>query len=548
MPKSTSPSPGSPARRPANDLRARELEKEVRQLKQQLRAAVAGEERFRQFAENSADVLWIVDPATGELDYVSPAYERIWGEPRAAIMRDLAHWRELVHPDDRERVAGQLPGLRRGESFAQDYRINRPGDGEMRWIHDTGFPVRDEKGAITRLAGIARDVTAEKTHLEALATSEERYRLLVDGARDYAIFMLDPGGYIIYWSAGAERVFGWTAEEALGLSGEIVFTPEDRAVRREEKEMAIALKNGVADDRRWHLRKDGSRIWADGVMRRLDDEQGHPRAFAKIVRDATAERLAADALEKSRQELEFRVLERTAELTSANQALEKEIRQRSELEQEILLISEREKRRIGQDLHDSLCQELAATAFLLESNAQRLAKTNRTQAKAFSEAAQRVNDNVGLARDLARGMHPVELTSGGLADALRELAYSASNPKISCHFVSRKTVRVADEGVALSLYRIAQEALTNALKHGQPTTITITLECARKNLTLRIHDDGDGFRLDDSTGGLGIHIMKYRAQSAGGTLEIKSKKREGATITCTVPVATCNPPPPKKGK
>ena len=133
-----------------------------------------------------------------------------------------------------------------------------------------------------------------------------------------------------------------------------------------------------------------------------------------------------DELKKSREELEKRVKERTAQLSAINQNLEKEITERSRLEQEILLISEREKRRIGEDLHDSLCQELAATAFLLESHAQKIKKTNPAEAKTLSESAQSVNRNVGLARDLAQGLHPVELSASGLTNALRDLAYRTS--------------------------------------------------------------------------------------------------------------------------
>ena len=418
----------------------------------------------------------------------------------------------------------------------------RGADGTYRWFLSRNVPLRDEAGKVTSWFGSATDIQELKETGEALRVSEERYRLLVESARDYAIFMVDPSNTIIYWNSGAERVFGWTAEEALGQSGELIFTPEDRAIEREEKEIAIALRDGSATDRRWHLRKDGTRIWVDGAMHRLDDEEtGALRGFAKVARDATDLHLAHEDLER-------RVKERTAAMAQANISLQAEIENRARLEQEILLISEREKRRIGQDLHDSLCQELAATAFLLESNAQRLAKTSRPQAKAFSEAAQRVNDNVGLARDLARGMHPVELTSGGLANALRELAYRTSTTKVRCDFVCPKRVRVNDEGVALSLYRIAQEALTNALKHGEPTTITIHLECVRKKLTLRVHDDGEGFGMDQPTTGLGLHIMNYRAQSVGGSLVVKSEKGDGTTVTCTVPVASCAPTGEKRAE
>src|SRR5262249_500986 len=160
---------------------------------------------------------------------------------------------------------------------------------------------------------------------------------------------------ITYWSKGAERLFGWSHEEAEGKSGNLIFTSEDRAKGAVEEEIAIALRDGRAPDRRWHMRKDGSRFWTDGIMMRIDEDSGKVRGLAKIGRDANEQRESEDALRQARDELEERVVERTAELTVANAQLQKEIGQRSRLEQEILLISEREKRQIGQELHDSLC-------------------------------------------------------------------------------------------------------------------------------------------------------------------------------------------------
>ena len=136
-------------------------------------------------------------------------------------------------------IANDWRGMWKSSCLARppraNYRIIRPSDGQVRWIRDTGFPIRDERGEIKRVAGVAQDVTAEKERSEELAESEERFRLLVEGARDYAIFLIDPGNQIIYWSAGAERIFGWSAEEALGESGVLIFTPEDRAIGREQK-------------------------------------------------------------------------------------------------------------------------------------------------------------------------------------------------------------------------------------------------------------------------------------------------------------------------
>ncbi len=181
------------------------------------------------------------------------------------------------------------------------------------------------------------------------------------------MFLLDPDNTITYWSSGAEKVFGWSAEEAIGQTGDLIFTPEDRARDAVQKEIGIARRKGVAPDRRWHLRKDGSRLWVDGIMRRVDGKDGRIRGFAKIARDATEQRQIDDALREARDELEQRVLDRTRDLRATNAELERTMSQRQELEKELLEISEREKRRVGEDLHDMICQELTATAFFLKS-------------------------------------------------------------------------------------------------------------------------------------------------------------------------------------
>ncbi len=299
--------------------------------------------------------------------------------------------------------------------------------------------------------------------------------------------------------------------------------------------MQIALRDGVAPDRRWHLRKDGSRVWIDGIMRRLDDDAGNLRGFAKIGRDATELHLAEEALQNSHRDLERRVEERTAQLTALNKTLKGEMKERVAVEQELLLISEREKRRIGQDLHDSLCQELAAAALFLQTAAHKVEKKNVAGAKVLAEAARIVNDNVGLARDLARGLHPVELSSQGLANALRELSFRTSQIRnVTCHFDCPRQVRIRDEAVALNLYRIAQEAVTNALKNGKATTITIKLVREGKSLKLTIKDNGKGFSTARARQGMGLHIMKYRADVIGAELSVKSADGKGALVSCVL--------------
>jgi two-component system CheB/CheR fusion protein len=503
---------------------------ERKQTEEQLRAS---EIRFRAMFEQAHVGIAQIDKA-GRFLAANPGYTALLGysekELRGMTIADV------THPDDLGKEEQLTHKLLAGEisDFTLEKRY-RHKSGSSVWGNLTATRVHDPSGKPSYILKIIEGIGERKKSEEALRESEEKLRLLIDNTPDYAMFLLDTANRIIYWNKGAERVFGWTSDEALGKTGEIIFTPEDRAEEREEKEMAIARRDGVAPDRRYHVRKDGSRIWVDGIMRRLDDEQGELRGYAKIARDATEQRLAEEKLHRSRLELEARVVERTAELRAINRDLENEIKERSRLEQEILLISEREKRRIGQDLHDSLCQELAATAFLLESKAETLRKSHPEEAKTFSESAHTVNENVGLARDLARGLHPIELSSSGLVNALRELCYRTHQSKLECHFVCPKPVRVRDESVALNLYRIAQEAVGNALKHSKSKEIVVSLARNGKNLVLKIRDNGGGFGTSKPGSGLGIHIMKYRAASMGGELTVESKKGNGTTITCTVP-------------
>jgi len=271
------------------------------------------------------------------------------------------------------------------------------------------------------------------------------------------------------------------------------------------------------------------------VLVRLDD-QGTVRGFAKVARDATDQRKAEDELRHARDEQEQRVLERTRDLMATNAELERAMAQRRQLERELLEISEREKRRIGEDLHDMVCQELTATALFLKSTAKKLARKSPAAAETLEESALTVNRNVGLARELARGLQAVELTATGLKNALRGLAAQAcDNSGISCHFKAARGVRVPDDTVALHLYRIAQEALTNAVRHSGAKNILVTLDRNPTHTCVSVQDDGKGFAIRRRRKGLGLHMMGYRANALGGELKIERRRSGGMEITCVIP-------------
>jgi len=158
-------------------------------------------------------------------------------------------------------------------------------------------------------------------------------------------------------------------------------------------------------------------------------------------------------------------------------------------------------------------------------------------AQTLSDSADIVNRNVGLTRDLARGLQPADLKGAGLKDALRALAAQAcENTNMQCHFKSARGVRVPDDTVALHIYRVAQEAVKNAVKHSGAKHILIALDRNKDHICVSIQDDGKGFSVSRRSKGLGLHIMRYRANALGGELKIERRKTGGMDITCVIPV------------
>ncbi|WP_051439838.1 HWE histidine kinase domain-containing protein [Methylobacterium sp. 10] len=161
--------------------------------------------------------------------------------------------------------------------------------------------------ADTRAAELQRTVADQAARLASLGHSEARYRLAVESARDYAIFTLDLSGRITGWNTGAENLLGWDEAEALGRPVNVIFTPEDNDEAVAEEEMRLAVTEGRADDNRWHLRKDGGRFWANGLMMPMRDDAGGLTGFLKILRDLTEAQLASQHQQTLIHELNHRV-------------------------------------------------------------------------------------------------------------------------------------------------------------------------------------------------------------------------------------------------
>jgi signal transduction histidine kinase len=204
------------------------------------------------------------------------------------------------------------------------------------------------------------------------------------------------------------------------------------------------------------------------------------------------------------------------------------------LEREIVNISDAEQRRIGQDLHDGLCQDLAALSCAATSLRDDLQDLQlRAESSRAGELANRLRDAVVQTRDLARGLVPAHVGQVGLVLALESLAQSVTRfHGVTCTFRFHGRAASCDEGAATHLYRIAQEAINNATRHGKATNIAISLDATSDLLTLRILDDGVGISQSTSNG-MGLAIMGYRARLNGGELKIEQLKTGGTLVSCT---------------
>jgi signal transduction histidine kinase len=215
----------------------------------------------------------------------------------------------------------------------------------------------------------------------------------------------------------------------------------------------------------------------------------------------------------------------------------RDITERKRLEKEILEISDREQRRIGQDLHDGLCQHLAGIELMSQVLERKLAARSKTDAARVSEIAGHVREAISQTRLLARGMSPVMVDDQGLMTALQELAANTEKMfHIRCEVKCDPPVLVPDHAVATHLFRIAQEAVSNAIKHGKAKRVVIELKSpGRGKIELVASDDGGGFpATPPAKKGMGLQIMRSRASMIGGALATENQPGGGARVICSV--------------
>jgi two-component system sensor kinase FixL len=324
---------------------------------------------------------------------------------------------------------------------------------------------------------------------------EAQLRAVLDTAVD-AIITIDERGLIESFNRAARRMFGYEPREVIGRNVRMLMPEPYHAqhdtylanYRRTAKARIIGIGREVVA-----RRKDGGLFPIDLAVSAV--RLRGRRTFTGIVRDIT---------------------------------------DRKRMEKEILEISEREQRRIGQDLHDGLCQQLTGIAFLVQALQKKLAANAQNESALAAQVSGLLKEAVNQARDLSHGLYPVDPQPNGLAVGLAQLASNIQNQfNIQCRFRSPAPVAVPDNSVATHLYRIAQEAAQNAIRHGKASRIIIDLADGRDGLRLSVSDNGVGFPQAKALNpGIGLRTMSHRAQVVGGTLRIRRQAKGGTRVDC----------------
>jgi two-component system, LuxR family, sensor kinase FixL len=368
-----------------------------------------------------------------------------------------------------------------------DYiQIGRPPD---RMVESTSAACRNPMTEAKRKHRTTKDT--------ALAASEHRLQAVLDAAVD-AIITIDYTGEIESFNEAAERMFGYCAPEVIGCNVSVLMG----SPYREQHDDYVGRYLRTREPRVIGQRRDFTARRKDGTTFPVQvsvNEIPELELFAGVVRDITEQRM---------------------------------------LQQEIVRIATAEQRRIGDELHDTTQQELAGLGLL----AQNLADNLRGQNLAAEHAlAQKIASGIAATnrhvRSLAKGLVPVPVDAEGLMTALANLAErTGSEHGVSCRFVCPRPVRIADDSAALHLYRIAQEAVLNAVRHAAASEISIHLERTDLGLRIDVRDDGIGIDEKRRGDGLGLRIMEHRCGLMGGTFSARRRARRGTVIRCTVPL------------
>ena len=349
----------------------------------------------------------------------------------------------------------------------------------------------------------------------------DRFHLLVEAVRDFAIFLLDAEGRIASWNSGAERIKGYGSEEVMGKSFSIFYPEADLQSGKPQRQLDSAARSGRVEDEGWRVRKDGSKFWAGVVLTALRDKSGRVYGFAKATRDLTERKLAEEALNRSLQQLQKEVQQRIEAENSVR-----------DLSAQILRLQDEERCRLGQELHDGVGQLLAGAKMSLVALA---SFPEEEFDRHFADCKQLLDEAISEVRTMSYLLYPPMLAEMGLKSAAEWYVTGfRQRSGIQIDFKAPPSLGRLPRDIELVLFRVLQEALTNVHRHSGSTTARVTVGIKKDSVVLSVSDSGKGLGARNAFG-IGLRGMKERVRHVGGTLDLTSDPA-GTTVTASIPL------------
>jgi PAS domain S-box-containing protein len=481
-------------------------------------------DRFQLLVNSVTDyAIYMLDP-DGYVATWNPGARRFKGYEAEEIIG--RHFSTFFTEEDRE--AG-LPAhalktaAEQGRFEAEGWRVRK--DGTRFWVNAVLDPIRDDAGNLVGFAKITRDDTDKREAALALQESERRFRMLVQGVKDYALYMLDPDGRVSNWNTGAEAIKGYTADEIVGQHFSRFYTEEDRARGEPQRALATALAEGKYEREAWRLRKDGTRFWASVVIDPIRDEEGQLVGFAKITRDITERRRAGEELEEARAALfQSQKLQALGELTGGVahdfNNLMTVIRGSADLLTRPGL-SEAKRARYLQAIIDTVDRAARLTSHLLAFGRRQALKPEvadlNLRLDAFAEMVGRtLGGQYEVKLDLAPSLPPVEVDLAQLETALLNAAFNARDAMPDGGRLTLTTRRIPGDG----------EVMIEIADTGTGMSAKVLDRAFEPFFTTKPLGEGTG---------LGLSQIHGFAAQAGGRAEIRSAPGEGTAVAIYLP-------------
>ena len=353
------------------------------------------------------------------------------------------------------------------------------------------------------------------------------FGLLVDAVQDYAIFILDPDGYVLTWNSGARAIKGYTREEIVGKHFSVFYPKEAIESHWPERELFLAEKEGRFRDEGIRVKKDGSTFWASVTITALREADGRLYGFAKVTQDLTARRDAEERLQTLNRELRTRV----QQLDESRRVIELRTMELQKLSATLLQTQDEERRRIARDLHDDLAQHVTAAKMEIDASG-----GSRNLSDAMGAILQKIRETSYL-------LHPPLLDEAGLRAALHwyvDGLMHRSKLQISLTFHPDLLPGVPKE-VEMTIFRVIQESLANVYRHAQSESARVEILGQSEQIIVRVRDYGKGIqpkiaRMESSAAlGVGITGMRERLRQLGGELSV-TRAEPGTLVEARIPL------------